>query len=474
MILIPVIGLEIHAELLTETKAFCSCKNSFGGMENTRICPVCTGMPGTLPIPSEEAVYLAAKGGAALGGAINNYITFDRKNYFYPDLPKGYQITQNENPVCSGGYIDVGERRLRINHVHLEEDAGKLVHDDERGITRVDCNRAGVPLIEIVTEPDMHSSDEAMKFVSEAAQRLKYAGVSDARMEQGSLRVDVNVSVMQKGESTFGVRTEIKNIGSIKAVGAAIDFEINRQSEIIRSGNCILSETRRFDERTGTTVLMRSKESGSDYKYFPEPDIPGIYISEEIIKRIMNSIPRMPHERMRKYTDEYHISAEEAKTLLSSVELADYFEAAASFSDNPKKLAGVICTQILRWINEKNKTAGDIMAKPKETAAAVMMADRGIITQNGLKELVWLLCEIGGNAEELAKKHELIAEIDESMLLKLAERVISENAEAAAEYKGGNSKIFGFLMGQMMRYGGKKINPKSAGAVLNKKLGEDK
>ena len=289
----PVIGLEIHAELLTDSKVFCTCQNEFGGSENTRVCPRCSGLPGTLPLLNQGAVRLAAKAGFALDCTVNNYSAFDRKNYFYPDLPKAYQITQFDHPICTGGYITVtGGKDIRINHIHIEEDAGKLVHDDYEGISMADYNRCGVPLIEIVTEPDFRSIEEVQDFVEKLALRLKYAGVCDAKMEQGSMRVDVNISIMPVGSTEFGTRAELKNLNSLKAIGRAIEYEINRQAEILDNGGTVIQETRRYNDNHGDTKALRSKEDAQDYRYFPEPDIPPVFLSDEEIEDIRRMIEK--------------------------------------------------------------------------------------------------------------------------------------------------------------------------------------
>ena len=293
---IPVMGLEIHAELLTKSKVYCSCENTFGGAVNNRVCPVCSGMPGTLPVINKEVVTFAVKAGLSLGCEINEYSAFDRKNYFYPDLPKAYQITQFEYPICSNGHVEVCGRNIRINRIHIEEDAGKLIHEE---VSLADYNRCGVPLIEIVTEPDFRTVEEVQQFVKEVALRLKYAEVWDARLEQGSLRVDVNISLMPEDADEFGVRAEIKNLNSVKSIGRAIEYEIKRQTEILEKGERVKQETRRFDEKSGATNVLRSKEDGHDYRYFPEPDIPPVKISKENVEKIRMSMSESPDKRLK-------------------------------------------------------------------------------------------------------------------------------------------------------------------------------
>ena len=313
---IPVIGLEIHAELLTKSKVFCNCSAAFGGDKNTRCCPVCSGMPGTLPVINEKAVEYAVKAGYSLGCSINKFSVFDRKNYFYPDLPKAYQISQLERPLCINGLVEIdtsqGKKKIRINRIHLEEDAGKLIHDDFNAISLADYNRCGIPLIETVTEPDLHSAEEAQALMEKISLLYQYAGICDCKMEQGSIRCDVNISLMKPGDTKLGTRAEIKNLNSIKAIGRAIEYEIKRQSWLLDNGKRVVQETRRFNDNKGQTTSMRSKEDAMDYRYFPEPDILQVNFTDEMLEKIKATLPEMPGERLERYISEYNLSEKDA------------------------------------------------------------------------------------------------------------------------------------------------------------------
>ena len=350
-----VIGLEIHAELLTKTKIFCNCSAEFGGAPNTRCCPVCTGMPGTLPIINQQAVEYAVKAGYALNCGINKFSVFDRKNYFYPDLPKAYQISQLYRPIVGPGYVPIevnGQKKnIRINHIHLEEDAGKLVHDAFNGISMADYNRCGIPLIEIVTEPDIASAEEAMAFVEQISLLLQYAGVCDCKMEQGSLRCDVNISLMRPDATEFGTRAEIKNINSIKSVGRAIKYEEKRQALLLEAGKKVIQETRRYNANRDKTTSMRTKENANDYRYFPEPDILQVNLTDAQLDEIRAKLPEMPSSRFKRYTEEYGISEIDAKTLIQTKIISDFFENALKRYNNPKSVAVFILGEFMRRVN---------------------------------------------------------------------------------------------------------------------------
>lgn len=467
----PVIGLEIHAELLTQSKVFCTCKNEFGGSENTRVCPRCSGLPGTLPLLNKNAVYLAAKAGFATGCTVNNYSSFDRKNYFYPDLPKAYQITQFENPICTNGHITVkGGKDIRINRIHIEEDAGKLVHDDYEGISMADYNRCGVPLIEIVTEPDFRSVSEVQDFVEQIALRLKYAGVCDARMEQGSLRVDVNISIMPVGSDTFGTRAEIKNLNSIKAIGRAIEYEIERQSEILDNGGTVVQETRRFNDNHGDTKSLRSKEEAHDYRYFPEPDIPPVLLSDEDIEKIKKSMPQMPQVRFARYTKEYGLPDDDAALIISTKEFSDFYDETVKINPDYKQVSNMMLVELNRNLNDLEKTINDVPFSPCDLAELVKMSTDGTVSKNAAKDILKIMFDKGEKPMEIAKNNGFIMDNDTSALEDVIEKVISENADTVQSYKEGNEKVFGFLMGQVVRAGGKGVNPKLAKDLLTEKL----
>lgn len=467
----PVIGLEIHCEMLTNSKVFCTCQNEFGGSENTRVCPRCSGMPGTLPLINQNAVRLAAKAGFATDGTVNNYSSFDRKNYFYPDLPKAYQITQFENPIVTGGYIEVSNgKKMRIHHIHIEEDAGKLVHDDYEGISMADYNRCGVPLIEIVTEPDFRSVEEVQDFVEKIALRLKYAGVCDARMEQGSMRVDVNISIMPVGSSEFGTRAEIKNLNSIKAIGRAIEYEIQRQAEILDNGGTVVQETRRFNDNHGDTKALRSKEEAHDYRYFPEPDIPPVWLSDEEIEEIKASMPEMPQSRFERYTKEYGLPEDDANLIISSKEFSDFYDEAVKINPDYKQISNLMLVELNRNLNESEKTISDVAFSPADLAELVKMSTDGVVSKNAAKDILKIMFDKGGKPQDIAKENGFIMDNDASGLEDIINQVIAENTDSVESYKAGNQKVFGFLMGQVVRLAGKGANPKLAKDLLMEKL----
>lgn len=467
----PVIGLEIHCELLTDSKVFCTCQNEFGGSENTRVCPRCSGMPGTLPLLNQGAVKLAAKAGFATDCTVHNYSSFDRKNYFYPDLPKAYQITQFESPICTDGYITVcSGKKIRINRIHIEEDAGKLVHDDYEGISMADYNRCGVPLIEIVTEPDFRTVDEVQDFVEQIALRLKYADVCDARMEQGSLRVDVNISIMPEGSTEFGTRAEIKNLNSLKAIGRAIEYEIQRQSEILDNGGTVVQETRRFNDNHSDTKALRSKEEAHDYRYFPEPDIPPVQFTDEEMEEIKKSMPEMPQKRFARYTDEYGLPNDDAKLIISSRAFSDFYESAVKINPDYRQIANMMLGELNRNLNDTQSTIEDVKFSPAELAKVVKMSSDGVISKNAAKDILTIMFNNGGEPESIAKEHGFIMDNDASGLEEIVDKIISENADSVESYKSGNQKIFGFLMGQVIKAAGKGANPQLAKGLLINKL----
>ena len=464
---IPVMGLEIHAELLTNSKVYCSCENTFGGEVNNRVCPVCSGMPGTLPVINKEVVTFAVKAGISLDCHINEYSAFDRKNYFYPDLPKAYQITQFEYPICSDGHVEVCGRDIRINRIHIEEDAGKLIHED---VSLADFNRCGVPLIEIVTEPDFRTIEEVQQFVKEVALRLKYAGVCDARLEQGSLRVDVNISIMPEDSDEFGVRAEIKNLNSVKSIGRAIEYEIKRQTEILEKGESVKQETRRFDEKNGATNALRSKEDGHDYRYFPEPDIPPVKISEKSVEKIRMSMSESPDKRMKRYIESYKLSEDDARLIIEDKAFSDFYDEAILKYKQYKAVSNMMLGELNRNLNNSGKEISELKFSPENMAELVNMSETGIISKNAAKDVFKIMFETGKNPEEIAKENGFIMENNTEELKALADKVIAENMAVAESYRAGDERVFGFLMGQLVRCAGKSANPKIAKEVLLEKL----
>ena len=473
MKLYPTIGLEIHAELLTNSKVFCTCSAEFGGEPNSRCCPVCSGLPGTLPVLNSKAVEYIIKAGYIMNCEISRFTKWDRKNYFYPDLPKAYQISQMPRPVCLGGHVDVtvdGEQKtMRINRIHLEEDAGKLVHDDIERVSLADYNRCGIPLIEIVTEPDMSSPEEARTLVETISLLLQYTGVSDCKMEQGSIRADVNVSLMRKGDTEFGTRAEIKNVNSLKSIYRTIEFEIKRQAQILDRGGKVVQETRRFDANRGETKSMRTKEDAHDYKYFPDPDILQVNFYDEDLERIKNSLPEMPKDRLAKYIS-WDIPEKEAMVIVNTKKISDLFEEAVKCYNNPKSLVNFINGEIMRRMN-----LGEIdIEKPMFTAAQVAklveMSDTDKVTKNDAKEIFREMAEKGGEPEDIAKREGMLIVSDTGKVLEVIEKVLAANEKAVNQYKGGDVKVFGFLMGQCNKELRGAATPKVVKEELEKKL----
>jgi aspartyl-tRNA(Asn)/glutamyl-tRNA(Gln) amidotransferase subunit B len=454
---VPVIGLEIHAELLTHSKVFCTCSAEFGGDTNSRCCPVCSGLPGTLPVINETAVEYAVKAGFALGCDINKFSVFDRKNYFYPDLPKAYQISQLNLPLCINGLVPVEYEKdgvktthdIRINRIHLEEDAGKLTHNDLEGVSLADYNRCGIPLIEIVTEPDIGSAEEAKAFVEKIALLLKYAGVCDCKMEQGSLRCDVNISLKKPTDTVLGTRAEIKNLNSIKAIGRAIEFEIYRQAKALDMGQRIIQETRRFDDNRGETRSMRSKENANDYRYFPEPDILQVNMTDEQLLSIRSDMPEMPDKRLIRYTENFGLSETDAKIIINEKTISDFFDDAVAAYNNPKAIANFIISEMLRRINLGEITIDDIKFNPVNFVKIIEMAETEKINKSNAKDVFRALIESPEtDSEKLAKDLGFIIETDMGKVSEVIADVIAKNETAVSQYRNGEVKVFGFLMGQ--------------------------
>lgn len=448
---IPVIGLEIHAELLTNSKVFCNCSAEFGGDQNTRCCPVCTGMPGTLPLINQTAVEYAVKAGFALGCDINKFSVFDRKNYFYPDLPKAYQISQLERPLCINGLVpievDGKVKNIRINRIHLEEDAGKLIHDDFNGVSLADYNRCGIPLIEIVTEPDIGSAEEAKAFVEKIRLLLQYAGVCDCKMEQGSLRCDVNISIMKPTDTELGTRAEIKNLNSLKSIGRAIDYEIKRQSILLDDGKRVVQETRRFNDNRGETKSMRSKEDAHDYRYFPEPDILQVNFTDEDLDIIKAKLPELPESRYARYTGEYGLSEKDATIIVNEKLLSDFYEGAIKAYNSPKTISTFIIGELLRRVNLGEILIESLPFTAENFAQLVEMTDGEKISKNDAKAIFRAMAENGVNPLEYAKEQGLLISNDTSKVNEVIDEILAKNKEIVDQYLAGEMKVFGFLMG---------------------------
>lgn len=449
---IPVIGLEIHAELLTKSKVFCTCSAEHGGSQNTRCCPVCSGMPGTLPVINQTAVQYAVKAGFAMGCNINKFSVFDRKNYFYPDLPKAYQISQLQRPLCFGGLVEIetskGKKNIRINRIHLEEDAGKLTHDDFNGVSLADYNRCGIPLIEIVTEPDISSAEEAKALVEKISLLLQYAGVCDCKMEQGSLRCDVNVSIKRPEDPELGTRTEIKNLNSLKAITRSINYEIKRQSRVLDAGKRVIQETRRYDDNKGETSSMRNKENAHDYRYFPEPDILQVNFTDEMLDEIKASLPEMPYARLKRYTEEYGLSKHDAQIIVNHKSISDFYDEAVEIYHQPKSIANFIIGELLRRVNLGEISMESLPFSPADFADLVQMQDTERITNNDAKKIFRLMIETGEDPKTLAEEKGMLIHNDTEKAKEVIAEILAQNTTAVHQYQSGEKKVFGFLMGQ--------------------------
>ena len=463
-----VIGLEVHAELSTKTKIFCSCKTNFGGEPNTQCCPICMAMPGTLPVLNEKVVEYAVKAGLATNCEISRDSKNDRKNYFYPDLPKAYQISQFDKPLCEKGYVEIdvpeGKKKIRLTRIHIEEDAGKLNHDDYGRGSLVDLNRAGVPLIEIVSEPDMRSAQEAESYVRKLKSILEYIEVSDCKMQEGSLRADVNVSIRKKGATEYGTRTEMKNMNSFRSIVRAIEYEVERQIDVIENGGKIDQETLRWDDVSGKTFSMRDKEDAEDYRYFPDPDLVAIRLSEEYINKIKEELPELPESRKSRYLEEYKLTQKEADTLTSSKYLSDFFEETTKICNNPKVVCNWIMSDIAKILNEKELEPDQIPFKSKDMAELIELIEKGTISGAIAKKVLDKMFEEAKTPTEIIKENGWIQISDEGAIKEVVEKIISQNPQSVSDYKAGKEKALGFLVGQAMKETKGKANPQ----MLNK------
>ena len=470
----PVIGLEVHVQMSTNTKCFCSCKVEFGAEPNSNICPVCLGMPGSLPVLNKKALEYAIKASLALNCKVNELSVFARKNYFYPDLPKGYQISQYDKPLAVDGYIDIKvddkTERIRIHRLHMEEDAGKTIHKGK--YSYVDLNRAGTPLMEIVSEPDIRSGLGARLYLEKLRNIMRYIGVSNADMEKGQLRCDVNISLRPKGSEKFGTKVEIKNINSFRFVQKAIEYEIERQAKILRKGGEIIQETRLFDEKTGKTFSMRSKEEAHDYRYFPDPDLIPVRITREFIEEIKNSLPELPDEKAERYVKEYKLTEYDAEVLVAEKDRAIYFEEAISvYSKSPKAIANWIINELLGKLNEKNIPISESPVKPSDIAELVELIDKGEISTKIAKDVFEEVFKTSKSPKLIVEEKGLKQVSDEGEIRKIIEEIIEKYPKEVEKYKGGNKKIMGFFVGQVMKATKGKANPKVVNKILNEILG---
>lgn len=465
-----VIGLEVHCELKTETKIFCGCPTAFGAEPNTQCCPVCMGMPGTLPVLNGKVVDYAIKAGVATNCTIAKYSKQDRKNYFYPDLPKAYQISQYDLPLCEHGWLEIegehGAKKIGITRIHIEEDAGKLVHIPGKG-TLIDCNRCGVPLIEIVSEPDIRSAEEAVAYMKKLRAVILYTGISDCKMQEGSLRCDVNLSVRKKGETKFGTRTEMKNLNSFTFIQKAIEYEYKRQVEEIEAGGTIVQETRRYDQASGKTFTMRTKEDANDYRYFPDPDLAPIITDDEKLKRLSDSIPELPDARKKVYTEKYSLTPYDAELITNDRDIADYFESAASLTQYHKILANLIISDVMKLLEPD---CYDVPILPEHLAQTAEMLGSGEINSSVGKKVIKALWENDCDAREYVKANDLGQINDREKLREAVISAIESNPKSVADYKKGKTAAAKAIMGQVMSKTQGRGNPIVIGELLEEEL----
>ena len=471
---VSVMGLEVHAQLLTNSKIFCSCSATSGLDTNTNTCPVCMGMPGVLPVLNRKVVDLGIKLGLALNCTIENRNVFARKNYFYPDLPKGYQITQYENPLCSNGHLDIEvngvKKRIGIRRIHMEEDAGKSIHDEKEPLSYIDFNRACVPLLEIVTEPDISTTQEAVAYLKELRQILMYLGICDGSMEEGSLRCDANISVMKKGAGLLGTRTELKNMNSFKNVQKALDYEIERQIRLIESGREVEQETLLWNTSLGKTFSMRSKEESHDYRYFPEPDLIPVIVEDAWVERIKNTIPELPAAKRQRFMELYGLPAYDADQLTQTLGLADYFEQCVDILNSPKEISNWIMTEVMRVLNERGIDIKDLLVTPSMLTGLVDLLKKGTVSGLMAKEIFTKMAETGRRAPDIIKELGLEQVSDEDALKGLIKEIIEANPKESSQYRAGKTQLLGFFVGEVMKASKGKANPKVAGNIVKELL----
>ncbi|NBI07233.1 Asp-tRNA(Asn)/Glu-tRNA(Gln) amidotransferase subunit GatB [Senegalia massiliensis] len=468
-----IIGLEIHSELSTNSKIFCSCTTEYGGDPNTHCCPICLGLPGSLPVLNEKVVEYGIKAGLAFNSNIANHTKMDRKNYYYPDLVKGYQISQYDKPLCEGGYIEVdtenGKKKINLTRIHIEEDTGKSIHSKDGG-TLLDYNRAGVPLIEIVSEPDMNSPEEAKQFLEKLKSVLQYIEVSDCKMEEGSLRCDVNINIVDEETGKKSTITEIKNLNSFKSAVKAMEFEQKRHIELLEKGEDTVRETRRYDDLKGETISMRTKEDASDYRYFPEPDIVDMEISNEWIENIRKSLPELPEDKMNRFIKQYDLPEYDAEVLTASKNLALFYEDTVSHSVDFKTASNLIMGDILRRLKDEDMEVEDMRFSSKEFADLIKIIDSGKISNKIGKKVLREMFEEGKDPNKIVKEKGLIQINDEGEIEKIVDETLDENPESIEDYKNGKDRALGFLVGQVMKKTRGKANPGIVNKLISKKL----
>jgi len=471
-----VIGLEVHAQLLTKSKAFAPVAAQYGEAPNTQVSPLCLGHPGTLPVVNENLVRYIIKMGLATNCGVAPKSIFARKNYFYPDLPKGYQISQFDTPICFDGFLDIEveeyDKRIGITRIHMEEDAGKSIHDQDPYNTLVDLNRAGTPLIEIVSEPDLRTPEEAYAYLTKIKQIVQYLEICDGNMEEGSLRCDANVSVRPRGREKFGTRTELKNMNSFRNVEKAIEFEIYRQIELIQNGGEVVQQTRLWDTSKNQTRVMRSKEEAHDYRYFPEPDLPPIIVTEELLADIRKELPELADVRQKRFIADFNMSELDAITLTESRYLADYFEEVVSFTKNPKSASNVVLGDVLRILNEKSIEIDEFTISPERLAELVKLKEEDKINSSAMQDIFNAMLGNEKAAEELAKEMNLIQVSDSGFLEPIVDEIIANNPDEVQRYKDGKKQLMGFFVGQAMKASRGKANPKLVTEMVTKKLEE--
>jgi aspartyl-tRNA(Asn)/glutamyl-tRNA(Gln) amidotransferase subunit B len=470
-----VIGLEVHAQMLTDTKIFCGCSTGFGSEPNTQTCPVCIGMPGVLPVLNRKALEFAIKTGLAMNCSISSFSRFARKNYFYPDLPKGYQISQYESPICGHGYIEIvadgNIKKIGITRIHMEEDAGKNIHELEGNYSFVDLNRTGVPLMEIVSEPDMRSPREAVEYMKKLRTILRYLGVCDGNMEQGSLRCDANVSVRQVGQKEYGIRTEVKNINSFKFVEKALEYEIKRQIKVLEDSGKIIQETRLWDSNRGITESMRGKEEAHDYRYFPEPDLVPIMVDKKWIGEIKLSLPELPDFRKDRFISIYALPEYDADILTSERSTAEFFEEAVRKGANPKNTSNWIMTGVFNYLKEHGKEdINETLLKPIHLVSLSKLVETAVVSATMAKSIIFEVMDTGKPPEEIVKEKGLVQISDSVEIEKIVDDVISKKPKEVERFKAGEEKLIGFFVGQVMKSTKGKANPQMVNELLKKKL----
>ena len=469
-----VVGLETHVELKTRTKAFCGCENRYGAPPNTLVCPVCMGLPGTLPVLNRRAMELAALAGFALNCRVNPISSFDRKNFFYPDLPKAYQITQFFHPLCEAGFVEIladgGTKRIGITRIHVEEDAGKLLHD-RPGVTAIDLNRCGVPLIEIVSEPDIRSSAEAKAYLETIKSILQYLNISDCKMQEGSIRCDVNVSVREKGATEFGTRCEMKNVNSFSAAVRGIEYEAKRQIEILEAGGTIAQETRRWDDVKGMSIVMRSKEDAQDYRYFPEPDLLTIVVPEEKIQALKESIPELPNVKLQRYVFDFGLSQTDATLIAEDISRSKMFDACVALGTcKPKSISNWILADIAKYTNETGKSIEETALTPEHLTSLIEQVEKGVISNASAKKVFAVIVEEDKDPLAIIEEKGMKQNSDTGFLEQLAKDVLAQNEKSVADYKNGKTNALGYLVGQCMKASKGKANPGIVKEIVTKML----